>query len=108
MEKYTVKVLICRDCNNEFVFTSPEQEFYKQKGFYNPNRCPNCRAIKRAKILNRETFNAYCSKCGKETIVPFQPSGDRPVYCHDCHKPARRETRPDSKYMRIETAIKAE
>jgi CxxC-x17-CxxC domain-containing protein len=25
-----------------------------------------------------------CSACGKETEVPFRPSGDRPVYCREC------------------------
>ena len=25
-----------------------------------------------------------CANCGKETEVPFQPRGDRPVYCRDC------------------------
>jgi CxxC-x17-CxxC domain-containing protein len=29
-------------------------------------------------------FPATCSDCGKETQVPFQPRGDRPVYCSDC------------------------
>ena len=26
-----------------------------------------------------------CSDCGKQTQVPFRPSGDRPVYCRDCY-----------------------
>ena len=30
---------------------------------------------------------AVCAECGKETEVPFRPTGDRPVYCWDCfHK----------------------
>ncbi|MAF81195.1 zinc-binding protein, partial [bacterium] len=29
-------------------------------------------------------FDATCADCGSETQVPFQPSGDRPVYCRDC------------------------
>jgi CxxC-x17-CxxC domain-containing protein len=32
----------------------------------------------------REMFSATCSSCGKEAQVPFQPSGDKPVYCSDC------------------------
>ena len=28
-----------------------------------------------------------CAECGnKITQLPFQPSGDRPVYCFDCNK----------------------
>jgi CxxC-x17-CxxC domain-containing protein len=29
-------------------------------------------------------YPAVCSNCGKETQVPFQPRGDKPVYCSDC------------------------
>ena len=32
----------------------------------------------------RQLFPAVCAECGKETEVPFQPRGDRPVYCRDC------------------------
>lgn len=33
----------------------------------------------------RTLYTVKCSNCGKETQVPFQPSGDRPVYCRDCY-----------------------
>jgi CxxC-x17-CxxC domain-containing protein len=26
-----------------------------------------------------------CSGCGQQTTVPFEPRGDRPVYCRDCY-----------------------
>jgi CxxC-x17-CxxC domain-containing protein len=29
-------------------------------------------------------YSATCSNCGKEARVPFQPRGDKPVYCSDC------------------------
>jgi len=29
-------------------------------------------------------YPAKCANCGKETEVPFQPRGDKPVYCRDC------------------------
>jgi len=29
-------------------------------------------------------FDAVCDKCGKDCKVPFQPSGDKPIYCSDC------------------------
>jgi CxxC-x17-CxxC domain-containing protein len=32
----------------------------------------------------REMFTATCSSCGNEARVPFQPRGDKPVYCSDC------------------------
>jgi CxxC-x17-CxxC domain-containing protein len=40
----------------------------------------------------RQMFDVTCSECGKQTQVPFQPDGTRPVYCRDCyekHKPKR-------------------
>ena len=34
------KTLACHDCGAEFVFTAGEQEFFAQKGFSDPTRCP--------------------------------------------------------------------
>jgi len=34
-------------------------------------------------------FDATCAECGKQTQVPFKPSGNRPVYCRDCFKTRR-------------------
>lgn len=94
------KVLSCKDCGSEFTFSASEQEFYAQKGFTNePGRCPECRAAKKAQVRGsnrggggygrpqREMHPATCAACGKETTVPFQPSGDKPVYCRDCFQP---------------------
>ena len=36
--------------------------------------------------FGRTLYDATCSQCGKPTQVPFQPSGDRPVYCQDCYR----------------------
>ncbi|HUS60026.1 MAG TPA: CxxC-x17-CxxC domain-containing protein [Nevskiaceae bacterium] len=33
----------------------------------------------------RQLYNVTCADCGKQTQVPFKPSGDRPVYCRDCY-----------------------
>jgi len=33
----------------------------------------------------RQLYEVKCSDCGKSTQVPFNPSGDRPVYCRDCY-----------------------
>jgi CxxC-x17-CxxC domain-containing protein len=35
-------------------------------------------------------FTATCANCGKDAQVPFQPRGDRPVYCSDCFQPQPR------------------
>lgn len=32
-------------------------------------------------------LNLKCAECGAPiTQLPFQPSGDRPVYCRDCNR----------------------
>ena len=84
---YTDKTLVCRECGAEFVFTSSEQEFYAERGFQNePGRCPTCRANRRnANRGERQMFDVICDECGVTTQVPFQPRGDRPVYCRDCY-----------------------
>lgn len=87
------KTLTCRECGADFVFSASEQEFYAEKGFTNePGRCPACRAARKQRNgggsarPQREMFPAVCASCGAETMVPFRPSGDRPVYCRDCFR----------------------
>ena len=47
------KVLTCKDCGAEFVFTVGEQAFFKEKGFDNePQRCPDCRKAKKQQRNN--------------------------------------------------------
>jgi CxxC-x17-CxxC domain-containing protein len=73
---FTEKSLQCSDCGKTFPFTAEEQEFFATKGFTNePKRCPSCRST--------------CAQCGKQTEVPFQPRGDKPVYCRDCFVKSR-------------------
>jgi CxxC-x17-CxxC domain-containing protein len=109
---YTDQVLTCSDCGIDFVFSASEQEFFAQKGFASaPTRCASCRAQRRAAGNGggsygngggyggssygngggysrgpREMFDAVCARCGKDTQVPFRPTGARPVYCSDCFR----------------------
>jgi CxxC-x17-CxxC domain-containing protein len=101
---YTDKVLTCADCGEEFVFTASEQDFYAQRGFSDPKRCGACRTARKASRSEggqggaygggydrgpREMFAATCSRCGKETEVPFRPTNGKPVYCSDCFRSVR-------------------
>jgi CxxC-x17-CxxC domain-containing protein len=105
---YTDESLSCVDCNSQFIFSSGEQQFFASKGFQNkPNRCPECRSARKAQRGTtagaaggatydgaaggggarggaREMFQTTCSQCGKTAEVPFQPRGDKPVYCREC------------------------
>ena len=42
------RTLTCRDCGQEFTFTAGEQAFYTERGFSEPQRCPTCRAARKA------------------------------------------------------------
>ena len=46
------KKIICKDCNKEFTFTVREQEFYQSKGFTEPQRCKECREIRKNQKRN--------------------------------------------------------
>ena len=107
------RTLTCRDCGQEFVFTAGEQEFYHSRGLTNePGRCAGCRAARKQQRgeggyayssqtagstggygqsdrPRRQMFSAVCSTCGKDAQVPFQPRGDKPVYCSDCFETVR-------------------
>ncbi|RJR15290.1 zinc-binding protein [Candidatus Microgenomates bacterium] len=85
------QTLTCKDCGKQFTWTAGEQEFYQQKGFTNPpSRCPDCRQKKKQDMrATRKMFDVTCANCGKPTQVPFQPTGNRPVYCMDCFKQSR-------------------
>ena len=106
----TDKALTCADCSQEFVFTASEQEFYAERQFSEPRRCPSCRAARKAARNDggsdyssgggggysggsRQMYSATCSDCGREAQVPFQPTGSKPVYCSDCFTSQRQSYR---------------
>ena len=87
------RTITCRDCGEEFVFSSGEQAFFASKGLQNdPQRCPSGRAAyKRSKTNGgpREYHAAVCGMCGGQAMVPFAPRNDRPVYCSSCFDKVR-------------------
>lgn len=113
------RTIACADCGQEFVFSSSEQQFYSDRGFSDPRRCPSCRQQRKAARSGgsdyasagsyvgggggmgggmggyrergpREMFEATCSNCGKTANVPFRPTSGKPVYCDDCFASRRR------------------
>ena len=93
------KTLQCSDCGASFTFSAEEQEFFHSKGYTNePKRCPSCRQARKTERYGssgqgygsqRQMFPAVCAECGKGTQVPFEPRGDKPVYCSDCFRKVR-------------------
>lgn len=95
------KTLICRDCQQSFIFSIGEQNFFLQKGLKNePKRCPSCRLLMRVQRNGEDpekTSTVNCADCGTPTRVPFKPKGYRPVYCTCCFQNKKRdpEVEPD-------------
>jgi CxxC-x17-CxxC domain-containing protein len=86
--------LTCSDCGQEFTFTAADQQFFSERGFSTPKRCKPCRQAKKAdgggggggyRSAPAQGTPVICSGCGQPTTVPFEPRGDRPVYCRDCY-----------------------
>jgi CxxC-x17-CxxC domain-containing protein len=114
------QTITCRDCGQEFTVTAGEQAFFQERGFSQPQRCPACRAARKAQRSNdgyegssygggyggggyassgqRQMYPAVCAACGKETEVPFQPRSDKPVYCRECFQERRASTPRYSSY----------
>ena len=41
------KILRCRECGRDFLFTPEEQDFYTKHGYGSPRRCKDCRRAAR-------------------------------------------------------------
>ncbi|EKE03640.1 MAG: hypothetical protein ACD_20C00174G0014 [uncultured bacterium] len=98
-QNYEDQELQCADCSQSFVFSAEDQEFYAQKRYSTPKRCPVCRANRKLNDPrggggrsqgrgreNKPQYDVTCSACGCATTVPFEPKGDRPVYCSQCYR----------------------
>jgi CxxC-x17-CxxC domain-containing protein len=51
------RTLTCRDCGQTFTFTAGEQAFYAERGYTEPQRCPSCRASRKAQ-RNSEGYDS--------------------------------------------------
>ncbi|HLJ66359.1 MAG TPA: CxxC-x17-CxxC domain-containing protein [Chloroflexota bacterium] len=103
----TDRVLNCAQCGQDFTFSADDQQYHAERGYQDPKRCPTCRAERRSSRGDsggsyggsshggydrpqRQMYSATCARCGKEALVPFEPRGDKPVYCSDCYQPRQR------------------
>jgi CxxC-x17-CxxC domain-containing protein len=79
------KTLTCADCGNQFEFSEEEQNFFAEKGFADPKRCPDCRSAKKDQRKEKRFTKVTCAECGQEAEVPFVPRKDGPpVLCKTC------------------------
>ena len=104
---YTDQTLTCRDCNQQFAFTASEQDFYAQRGFSNPLRCPSCRASRKA--ARGDSGGGYSSGSGSSFgngggyssggSAGYSDRGTRQMYtatCSSCGKDAQVPFQPTS------------
>ena len=81
---FSDRELTCVECTTTFIFSAGEQQFFRDKGFnHDPKRCKQCGNANRANRGRVETA-VKCFECGKDTTVPFKPTGKKPVLCRDC------------------------
>jgi len=114
----TDKTLTCAECSQAFTFTASDQQFYADRQFSEPRRCPTCRAARKAARGDtgggysaggyggssygsggggygggyggqREMFTATCDQCGGGARGPVRPTGSKPVYCSSCFSARR-------------------
>ena len=85
--------LTCSDCGQDFTFTAADQAFFQERGYSTPKRCKTCRQAKKNdqggsgyRAAPAQGTPVICSGCGQPTTVPFEPRGDRPVFCRDCYQ----------------------
>ena len=90
------KEIQCIDCSRNFIWSTGEQAFYRDKQLQNPpKRCKECKQAKNERLAaiaaaqasgvrQRIEVAVNCARCGETTTVPFYPSQGRPVYCRSC------------------------
>jgi CxxC-x17-CxxC domain-containing protein len=91
------KTILCCKCRLPFVFTVSEQGYFELRQLKNePKRCSNCRILRRLEEQGKEIATCLtkvdCHECGDVTLVPFKPSGVKPVYCANCMHARKTET----------------
>lgn len=81
MEDLTIK---CADCGRAFEFSVREQEFFKDKGFTNPDgsirlpkRCRNCRRQRKTQNVDNEGHEARSEKRQFRGAPDFPRRGSR-------------------------------
>jgi len=67
-----------------------EERPQAQKPSQQPGNQARTNTVKQGgSFRERIMHKAVCADCKKECEVPFQPKGDRPVYCKDCFSKRR-------------------
>ena len=105
-------VLMCRDCERPFTFTTDERVRMAEAGrSHPPSRCPDCRALRKERQEQTGGVRAApgfrersvqpmttttCATCGKPAVVPFVVRADRAAYCSPCFEQRRESPRSET------------
>ena len=104
----TDKTLTSVDCQQEFAFTASEQQFYADRQFSEPRRCPSCRASRKAsrgtdsgRSSGGYSSGGYSSGAGSYGGSSYgeRDRGPREMFaatCSSCGKEAQVPFRPTS------------
>jgi len=89
-----IKPVYCRDCFQE---QKPKDGAVRRLSNRSSSR-PNSPSINRSRARydarvrrqpdkgTPDLYTTTCSNCGRNTTVPFKPTGTKPVYCRECYK----------------------
>ena len=105
------KVLVCKECGKEFVFTAGEQEFYAERGFQNePQRCKPCRDARKnaarasisprpapcavARPVSPSSRRATALSTAASALLRYASSRTTPELPQDCKRRPGRQVRP--------------
>ncbi|PIR14050.1 hypothetical protein COV49_00170 [Candidatus Falkowbacteria bacterium CG11_big_fil_rev_8_21_14_0_20_39_10] len=75
------KPVYCSDCFKGKRETNPRKFSERDSGRFNSG--------------DKKMYQAVCDECGNNCEVPFNPSGDKPVYCSQCFGQGKKNKSPD-------------
>ena len=103
----TMHRAVCDNCGKEcqvpFRPTSGKPIFcsscFENKRGSDDRRPSGGRNFQKSNFGDRPMFDTTCDNCGNSCKVPFQPRGDKPIYCSNCfeNKGNNGNTQPQQK-----------
>ena len=75
----------CQNCNNNFIITEDDQQFYAKIDVPIPSFCPDCRLQRRLAFRNeRILYWKNCDLCKKKMVSLYHEDSPYTVYCQKC------------------------
>ena len=88
--KFEEKILKCKDCGADFIFSTDEQEFYADRNYSGePKRCKSCQDARKVNETTRdkEIKSITCEKCKtKNLMLGGNHAYEGGLICKSCGK----------------------